>query len=108
MGMWLLMGVYPTSPRRAYWRGQLHFGKYMTESRFEQIQRAFCLPFYKKSNPKWGGAAGKKMKYDRLLHCRCYLDQLKVAWIKAIEPGGWLCLDESMVAWLGLALLMPG
>ena len=108
MGMWLLMGVYPTSPRRAYWRGQLHFGKYMTESRFEQIQRAFCLPFYKKSNPKWGGAAGKKMKYDRFLHCRCYLDQLKVAWIKAMEPGGWLCLDESMVAWLGLALLMPG
>jgi hypothetical protein len=75
----------------------------------EQIQRAFCLSFYKKSNPKqWGGAARKKMKFDRLLHCRCYLAQLKAAWIKAIEPGGWLCLDKSMVTWLGLALMMPG
>jgi hypothetical protein len=92
MGMWLLMGVYPTSPRRQYWRGQLAFGKYMTEKRFEQIVRAFALPFYKKKNPKWGGAARRHIKFDRSLHCRCYLDELKAAWIKAIEPGGWLCL----------------
>jgi hypothetical protein len=69
----------------------------MTETRFEQIQRTFCLPFYKcyyeKSNPKWGGAAGKKMKYDRLLHCcRCYLDQLNVACLGQCHRARWVAL----------------
>ena len=68
MGLWLLMGVYPTSPRRQYWRGKLAFGKYMTEGRFEQILRAFCLPEWNKGHEKWGGHARKHMKFDRFLH----------------------------------------
>ena len=108
VGMWLLMGVYPISPRRDYWRGKMGFRKYMSENRFEQILRAFALPTWQRNHEKWGGAAGNKMKHDRFLHCRRYLDDVKAAWIKAITPGGWLCLDESMTAWLGLTILMPG
>ena len=108
LGMWMLMGVYRTSPRRMYWRGILGFGKWMSEKRFEQIMSAFSLPTYRRNDGKWGGPAKGKIKFDRMHLVRCFLDLLAVAWQKAIAPGGRFVLDESMVAWLGIVLKMPG
>jgi hypothetical protein len=92
-------GGIPHITKKAVLERQLSFGKYMTEKRFDQIVRAFTPPFYKKSNPKWGGAARRHIKFDRPLHCRCYLDDLKVAWIKAIDPGGLVALRWEYGSW---------
>ena len=83
LGMWVLMGVYRTSPRRMYWRGILGFGKWMSEKRFEQIMSVFSLPTYRRNDGKWGGPAKGKIKFDRMHLVRCFLDLLAVAWQKA-------------------------
>jgi len=108
MGLWLLMSVYKANPRREYWRGRPGFGKYMAEKRFDAIMTAFALPKYQKNHDGWGGHMGKKMKHDKMAGCRKFLDLLQDRWSEAITPGGWLVIDESMVAWLGVLIKMPG
>jgi hypothetical protein len=51
---------------------------------------------------------GKKMKHDKMAGRRKFLDLLQDRWSEAITPGGWLVIDESMVAWLGVLIKMPG
>jgi hypothetical protein len=51
---------------------------------------------------------GKKMKHDKMAGCRKFLDLLQDRWSEAITPGVWVVIDESMVAWLGVLIKMPG
>jgi hypothetical protein len=95
-----------------YWRGLLDFGKYgMTERRFENILRAFALPMYGMDEEGWGGPAKavyRAKNQDRFFQTRKFTDEIKAAFKKAIDPGGWLCVDESVFSWLGRAWKFPG
>ena len=113
LGLWVLMTVYPINHggRRGYWRGVLNFGQYMTEKRFENILRAFSLPQYKRGESGWGGqgrAYYNDIKFDKFQEVRYFCDQMRKQFQDALKPGGWLCVDESMLSWLGRALKMPG
>ena len=104
LGIWILMTVYPLAgSRRAYWRGLLNFDQFMPEKRFEQILRAFTLPSYKYTDPEWGGQGRRhyeKKKYDKFQQTRKFTDFMRKQFQKALKPSGWLCIDESMIAWL--------
>ena len=113
VGVWILMTVYPSvgGGRRTYWRGIMKFQRYMSEKRFENILRAFTLPQYKKEDPEWGGEGRefyREQKYDKFQEVRKFTDTMRKQFQNALKPGGWLCIDESMFAWLGRALKMPG
>ena len=113
LGLWILMTVYPLAGggRRSYWRGMLNFGQYMPEKRFENVLRAFTLPQYKKTDPEWGGPGRqyyRTKQYDKFQEVRLFTDFMRRQFQKALKPGGWLCIDESMFSWLGRALKLPG
>jgi len=112
LGLWVLMTLYPINgSRRLYWRGSLAFAKYMPERRFEAILRAFTLPQYTHDDAKWGGegrAFYEVKRFDKFWETRRFMDEIRERFQAAIKPGGWICIDESMLSWLGRALKLPG
>jgi hypothetical protein len=48
------------------------------------------------------------MKHGKMAGRRKSLDLLRDRWQEVITPGGWLVIAESMVAWLGVLIKMPG
>ena len=113
VGLWVLMTVYPLAggERGTYWRGMLKFQQYMAEKRFESILRAFTLPQYKHADRGWGGQGRpfyEEKKYDKFQETRKFTDYMRKQFRKALKLGGWFCIDESMVSWLGRALKLPG
>jgi hypothetical protein len=60
---------------------------------------------------EWGGPGREECegkKFDPFFATRKFSDQMRTRFQNAMEPGGWLCIDEYMFSWLGRALKLPG
>jgi hypothetical protein len=90
----------------------------VVEKRFDNIMTAFVLPSYQlPEEPRWMGRSyGQEDEawQEQMAGCMKFLDLLTEGqvswgrWQQAISPGGWLVIDESMAAWLGVLIKMPG
>ena len=87
----------------------MKFQRYRSEKRSENILRAFTLPQYKKEDPEWGGEGRefyREQKYDKFQEVRKFTDTMRKQFQK--RESSQKRIDESMFAWLGRALKMPG
>ena len=86
------------------------FGRYIPKRRFEAILRSFTLPQYTRDDAEWGGegrAYYELKKFDKFRETRHFMDEIRARFQAAIKPGGRICIDESMLPWLGRALKLP-
>jgi hypothetical protein len=106
LGLWLTMSIANLPDRALYWRVDealtsplplFDFQRYMSKARFDGIVAAHCLLPIERVDAD-----------DPMLGARLFLSALNEQLDRAIKPGSYLCIDESMEKWLGRVNRMPG
>jgi len=96
IGLHLMTGIIKKPRLRDYWSTNVNFqtpgfSKHMSRNKFESILR--CLHFSNNENPPEGS--------DRLWKLGKILPRLLRNFDGCINPGGYLCVDERLMAYKG-------
>lgn len=106
LGLWLTMTLCPLPDRSLYWRRDaakmsplpvFNFHVHMSMQRFDEIVSNHCLE-----------SRHAEVEGDIQHGVRSFLDAFNAQLARAVTPGQYICIDESMERWLGRVNKMPG